>query len=101
MTEASIYNWEGNRTTPALREIPAVLRFLGYSSFPSPQSLPEKLVLYRRTMGVSRKRMAKTLGIDESTLARWETGKGYPTKRSLKIIEAILELGDSPLCSGQ
>lgn len=95
VSEATIYNWEGNRTK-ALRKIPAVLRFLGYSPWPNPASFPERLVLYRRVLGLSRRQMAKTLGVNESTLARWETGRGSPAKESLKILEDLLQaLGTS------
>jgi DNA-binding XRE family transcriptional regulator len=29
----SIHNWEGNKSAPAIRHIPAILRFLGYNPF--------------------------------------------------------------------
>ena len=91
VTETTIYNWENNRSTPALRHIPAIIRFLGYFPLQTPESLPEKLILARRTRGLSRKRMAKTLGVNESTLARWETRKGHPSKESLKVLKAFFQ----------
>jgi len=91
VNETTIFNWENNRTTPALHHIPAIIRFLGYFPLQTPESLPEKLILARRTRGLSRKRMAKTLGINESTLARWETGRGRPTRKSLDILETYSE----------
>lgn len=46
--KGSIYNWELNRTAPALRFIPGVVQFLGYLPFPLNGSLPERLRAYRR-----------------------------------------------------
>jgi DNA-binding XRE family transcriptional regulator len=34
VSEASIYNWERNRTAPQVHQIPGVISFLGYDPFP-------------------------------------------------------------------
>ena len=31
--EATIYNWEGHRTEPALRFVPRIIEFLGYCPY--------------------------------------------------------------------
>lgn len=41
-------------------------------------SLPERLRAYRRIHGISRKKLAGMLGVDESTLWRWEIGQRWP-----------------------
>ena len=38
--ELTITNWERNATVPAIRHIPAIIRFLGYDPLPSSNSLP-------------------------------------------------------------
>ena len=87
---STITNWEINRTIPAIRFMPRIIEFLGYTPFPPAQTLPEKLILYRKVMGLSRRKLAKLIEVDESNLAGWETGKHYPTNKSLKMIEAFL-----------
>jgi transcriptional regulator with XRE-family HTH domain len=89
--ETTIYNWEHSRTVPALRLMPSLGRFLGYAPYTPAQSLPEKLKALRQSMGLSRKRLAKLLGVDESSLANWETGRTRPNKKSREIIEGFLQ----------
>ncbi len=89
--ETTIYNWENSRTVPALRLMPSLGRFIGYAPYTPAHSLPEKLKARRQSIGLSRKRLAKLLGVDESSLANWETGRRRPNKKSLKIIEGFLQ----------
>lgn len=56
--------------------MPGIIKFLGYDPFPEPQTLGERLAAKRRMLGLSRKELAKRLGVDEETLARLETGAG-------------------------
>lgn len=74
----TICNWENNKTVPAVRYLPRIIAFLGYDPFPVPQSLGEEIVAARRKLGLSRKWLAKRLGMDEMTLARYETGAAVP-----------------------
>ena len=71
--------------------MPAIIRFLGYDPFPPANTLAEKLLLCRKTLGLSQEKLAKKLGVDESTLADWEAEKHRPTRRSLKLIEAFFK----------
>ncbi len=71
--------------------IPAIINFLGYAPFAPTSSLPQRLRRYRKIRGLSRKKLAGVLGVDESTLARWETGRVYHGKESQKILESLLK----------
>ncbi len=83
--ESSIYNWENNQTKPALRYIPNIIEFLSYAPYGlSAKTTGEKIVIYRRLLGLSQKRLAHYLGIDPSTLGRWEKNKRQPPERILK-----------------
>ncbi len=95
VTESTILNWESNATRPPVRYIRCIIRFLGYEPFPEPISVSEKLVLERRLLGLTQKAMAKRLGVDPTTLARWERGKGWQRKKSIAAIEAFLTLSAS------
>jgi transcriptional regulator with XRE-family HTH domain len=75
VSQATIWNWECHESSPQARDIPAIIRFLGYDPFPSPQSLAERLVTSRKVIGVTQKEMAKRLRLDPATLARWEQDK--------------------------
>lgn len=39
--EATVYNWEGNRTTPAQLQWPQIIAFLGYVPFPRDGSVSD------------------------------------------------------------
>jgi transcriptional regulator with XRE-family HTH domain len=85
----TVTNWEVGRSTPALRHVPGIIRFLGYVPFSGGDTLPERLVAYRRIHGLSQKRLAAQLGVDPSTLARWENGTGYPNETNRRRIAGI------------
>jgi DNA-binding XRE family transcriptional regulator len=80
-SETSIYNWERGHTAPSINFMPKILSFLGYVPFRiATATQGEKIKAYRRVLGLSQKALAKQLKIDPTTLARWEKGKGKPTK---------------------
>jgi len=89
----TITNWESNKTAPALRYFPNIIRFLGYSPFPAGDSLPEKPTTARKALGLSRRKLAERLGVNPCTLAGWETGRNKPTRRAVGIIEAFFRTG--------
>ena len=76
VTTDTIHNWETNACPPSIRFMPRIIAFLGYDPFPPPQSLGEQIVARRRRLGWSRKRLAKRLGVDGATLAKWEMRLG-------------------------
>ena len=77
----TIYDWETNRTSPQLRFIPQIHGFLGYCPYHTElESLGKRTRTRRRVLGISQKKLAVLLGIDPSTLGRWESGKGKPSE---------------------
>ena len=71
----TVLNWERGHTKPPIASIPVILGFLGYDPFPQPNTVAEKLVVKRRTMGWSIKEAASVVGVDAGTLRNWEGGK--------------------------
>jgi transcriptional regulator with XRE-family HTH domain len=71
---------------PQIRYFPRILKFLGYAPFPVPLSLADKLRSARRTLGLTQKAFAERLGVDPTTLRKWEQGRARPNRCSLKII---------------
>jgi hypothetical protein len=59
-----VINREHNRTEPPVAAIPAVVRFRGYDSFPTPTALAERLLGKRRATGWTIKQAARTVGVD-------------------------------------
>jgi transcriptional regulator with XRE-family HTH domain len=87
--------WEGGRTVePDIRHYPAIIRFLGYDpAQPDPTLyIGERLRAVRRARGLSRKKLAKQLGVDESTLWKWEERgeQGRPARKVLRVVEKFL-----------
>jgi len=70
--EQTITGWERNATVPEIRYMPAIIGFLGYDPLPPAVSLPERLAVVRRGLGLSQRKMAEKLGVDPATLAGWE-----------------------------
>jgi transcriptional regulator with XRE-family HTH domain len=84
VSQGTIYNWENNRTSPSLRAIPKIIEFLGYIPYDIQEKTPgEELRLLRRTLGLSQEKLATKLGVDPSTLWRWEKGKRTPPRHVL------------------
>ncbi len=89
--ENTVNGWETNRTTPPLRFVPRIIAFLGYTPrYTTPRTLEERTVVARRLLGLTQKDLAHRLGINPSTLGRWETGKGRPSRKLLQRLTAFL-----------
>ncbi len=96
VTTCTIMYWETNRVAPAIQFIPSIIEFLGYdpTEKTNPQSLAEGLRAHRKRLGLSRKKLAALLGIDQSTLASWERERHRPTRKSLQLVDEFLRQAD-------
>ncbi len=88
--EWALRHWERNTTAPAIRFVSRIIAFLGYDPYPVPKSLPDRLRAARRRQGISRRELARRLGLDEETLARWERGTRQPRGKYLTLVERFL-----------
>jgi transcriptional regulator with XRE-family HTH domain len=70
--------------------MPRIIQLLGYVPFPIGESLPERLKAHRKIRGLSRKRLARILGVDEGTLWRWERGERRPQGENARRVRALL-----------
>jgi len=89
--KTSVFNWEGNRTIPELRYLPAIISFLGYNPLPAAEGWGERLVRRRTTLGLTQKEVARQLNVDQGTLARWERGEREPAGTFLGQVKRFLQ----------
>ena len=89
--EASVWNWEKGGMKPEIRHLPAIISFLDYNPLSEPDDLPAGLIWARSSRGLSRESCARMLGVDPSTLARWETGRRKPAGRHLDAVKTLLK----------
>lgn len=71
----TILNWETGFTKPQIKDVPALIGFLGYDPEPpTTVTIADHLWATRRRLGWSQKETAAYLAIDPSTLSSWELG---------------------------
>lgn len=87
---ASVTSWERNRAQPKVSELPGIIHFLGYAPLEPCEPWFARLARSRQAMGLSRKRLGAAVGVDESTVKRWEDGKGRPLAHVRERLRAIL-----------
>jgi Helix-turn-helix len=74
------------RNLPQIHVSPQVIKFLGYDPAPIPQSDSERLVTAGKAKGLTQKEMAKRIGVNPTTLARWERGKCQRSEKFRRIV---------------
>ena len=89
--KTSVFNWEANASSPEIRYMPAIIRFLGYNPLPEANGWGERLVRHRTSLGLSQKEAALKLGVDPGTLARWERGEREPAGVLRTRVERFLQ----------
>ena len=70
--------------------MPGIIHFLGYVPFQVGDSIPEQLKAYRRVYGLSQRQLADALGVDDSTVRTWETGRNRPSRENCRRLEKLL-----------
>jgi transcriptional regulator with XRE-family HTH domain len=90
----SILNWERGRSEPVLRFIPKILDFLGYDPRPRSESLADRIRAAREAQGLSQKILAERLGVDPSTVQKWERLGFNPHPRLFAKLVSLVSLQD-------
>jgi len=96
VTESCVWNWESNTSTPHWRYLKPIVESLGYDPLPPAETMAERLVRCRWLRGWTQKEMAKRLGIDPTTLARWERGERSPAENYRERIRRLLNQSELP-----
>jgi len=88
--EMSVVNWEKGHSTPRVNHMAGVVEFLGFNPLLNGDTLAQRLVNHRKALGITQKVFARQLGVDPSTLARWERGEREPTGRFAARVKCAL-----------
>jgi DNA-binding transcriptional regulator YiaG len=93
VTEDCLCYWENGRNHPHLTYYPRIIAFLGYYPFAhETATFGGKIRKYKYEHGMSNERLAKFLGVDETTVANWERNRRLPLARSLEKVLAIISV---------
>ncbi len=90
VAESTVYLWETNRVLPEVRSMPGIINFLGYAPYDPGWSLGQRLKAIRSALGLSQGEFARRVGLDPSTVAKWERGEHRPTKKKREDILRVL-----------
>jgi transcriptional regulator with XRE-family HTH domain len=91
VTTMTVNGWETGRKAPKVSYLPAILEFLGYDPFPGAKSLGERLRAARRRLGLTQVKLAKELGVNQSSVTKLETGGEVINLRVLAAMQEFLE----------
>jgi transcriptional regulator with XRE-family HTH domain len=90
-------NWEKGKTEPVASQFRPVVAFLGYDPTPTPSTLAARLQAKRRTLGVTFSQVARYLGWNTGTLARYLNGTWRMPPDRAKVFEAFLAAEEADL----
>ncbi len=90
VSKDTVRNWEADRVQPTAWQFPGIVRFLGYLPWGPAEAIADRLVFYRRVNGLSQRRLAEVLGVDPTTVARWEDGRGCPCNRLRRRVDRVI-----------
>jgi transcriptional regulator with XRE-family HTH domain len=88
--ETTVVNWENGHRAPRVNHLAGVVKFLGFDPFKRGDTMAQRLVGRRKALGITQKDFARQIGVDPSTLARWERGEREPTGRFAASVESVL-----------
>jgi transcriptional regulator with XRE-family HTH domain len=88
--QMSVVNWEKGHSAPRVNHLASVVEFLGFNPFPNGDTMAHRLVNHRKSLGMTQKDFARQIGVDPSTLARWERGEREPQGKFLTLVREWL-----------
>lgn len=90
VSESCVTNWELGHTEPEICYVPAIIEFIGYCPYTPTADLIARLRAIRWAFGLTQEKLAKLMGVDESSLYSWEREEHRPTKKSREVIARFL-----------
>jgi transcriptional regulator with XRE-family HTH domain len=89
---ATVFGWEVLGRMPAVRFLPAIIKFLGYNPLPLEEAFSKQIRRARLTLGLSQQQLAKKVGVDESTVADCEADRRLLHSGTASRLAAVLSL---------
>jgi len=92
VSEETISRWETGKRAPDVRRLPRLIAFLGYCPYEPGAPVGRRLTIAREALGLTRRGVARRLGVDDSTISRWESGERRPPawyRRKLLALRAV------------
>ena len=89
----TVNNWENGHYSPRLHQMPKIIKFLGY--LPEDlEKLPigDRIVALRFAHGIRQEDLARKIGVDPTTLSRWERGERQPKGKLAERLISELEI---------
>jgi DNA-binding XRE family transcriptional regulator len=90
VSTATYRNWEVNRSVPTVKHLPAAITFLGRDWREFNSSLGARVRATRTQRGLSIIEAAGEIGVDPTTLRRWEVEVGEPSLSLRPLLAAWL-----------
>jgi transcriptional regulator with XRE-family HTH domain len=82
----TVRNWECGHTAVDVAVYPKLIQFLEYNPLPEPETRGQAVRRERISRGLSVKRLARLVGVDEATIRRLEADTPRMAKRQLTMI---------------
>jgi DNA-binding transcriptional regulator YiaG len=90
-------NWEKGKTEPVASQFRTVVAFLGYDPMSAPSTPAARLQAKRRALGVTFTQVARYLGWNTGTLARYLSGRWRMPPDRAKLFETFLAAEEADL----
>lgn len=89
--EDTIVGWEMRGTIPAMRQMPGIIKVIGYLPVEIDAStLGGRITKYRYMRGLTPSEFGMLVSADSSTVRKWELNKNTPHGERKKLIENIV-----------
>jgi transcriptional regulator with XRE-family HTH domain len=90
-TVCTVRNLEKNKSSPSLVFMPKIVAFLVYVPYDtSVLDFGKQVVARRHLLGLRQKDLAQFLGVDPSTIKRWENNQSCPPRVLMERVSALL-----------
>lgn len=90
--EDSVVGWEMRGTTPAIQQMPGIIKMIGYLPVEFDTStFGGRTTYYRYIKGLTPKEFGKLVFADPSTVRDWEKGRHIPSQEKILVIEGVMK----------
>ncbi|GAB3909893.1 hypothetical protein GCM10028826_17530 [Mucilaginibacter boryungensis] len=91
VSEDTITYWENDRTQPQVCYYPNIIAYLGnYPFVHDVDTIAGKIIKMRYCNGWTREYLAEMVGVNTSTITRWETTTCTISPKKLKVLKGII-----------